>query len=113
MATIKKTSEQVHALREIRDGLKSLDTINTLLSGGADDLTITFTKENRKRKLEISEKNIRQLFLRLQKRNASEIRALAEAHNIDLSDKDKEILITAEGILNSGAAVSREGAYSA
>ena len=109
MATIRKTSAQIHALKEIRSGLKDLSTINVLLNGGIENLSVTFTKQNKKHKLQVGEKNVRQIFSRLQKKNASEIRALAEANNIVLSEKDNAILNAAEGKMQTENSDFREG----
>ena len=97
MARIIKTSEQVIALKTIRDDLKNLDSINSLLDEDVKDLSLVFTREGKKRKLPISKKNIRQLLSKLQKKSAAEIRATAEMYNIDLSKKDDRILRIAEG----------------
>lgn len=97
MAKIIKTSEQVIALRSIRDDLKNLDSINTILEGDVRDLSLIFTKDGRKRKLPVSRKNVRQFLGKLQKKNAADIRSMADAYNIVLSSTDNMILLSAEG----------------
>ncbi len=97
MAKIIKTSEQVIALKSIRDDLKNLDSINALLDEDIQDLSLVFTRDGKKRKLPISRKNVRQLLSKLQKKSAADIRSTAEAYNIVLNKKDGEILMIAEG----------------
>lgn len=97
MARIIKTSEQMIALRSIRDDLKNLDSINTILDGDVQDLSLIFVKEGRKRKLPVSRRNVRQFLGKLQKKNAAYIRSMADAYNIVLSCDDNLILLSAEG----------------